>query len=66
MSRRKNTSRIKLKVICQEKRLCKSKEHFKNLLRKPPEITDKSIQKIINDQRDMKQGQFTECYILYL
>ena len=36
------------------------KEHFKNLLGKSPEITDKTITKIINDQLDIKLGQFTQ------
>ena len=33
----------KPKAVYLEERLQKWKEHFKNLLRKPPEITDKPI-----------------------
>ena len=36
------------------------KEHFKNLLRNLPEITNKPFQKIINGQQDIKLRQFTE------
>ena len=57
---RKNTSRTKLKTACQKERLLKGKEHFKNLLGNPPEITNKPNQKIIIDQLDIKLGQFTE------
>ena len=34
------------------------KEHFKNLLGNSPKITDKPIKKIINNQQDIKLGQF--------
>ena len=43
-----------------KKKLCKWKEYFKNLLNNPPDITDKPIQKIINDQLDVKLGKFEE------
>ena len=36
------------------------KEYFKNLFGKSPKITNKPIRKIINDQLDIKQGQFTQ------
>ena len=35
------------------------KKHFKNLLGKSPKVTDKPIMKIINNQLDIKLGQFT-------
>ena len=35
------------------------KEHFKNLFGKPPKVTNKPITKIINNQQDIKLGQFT-------
>ena len=36
------------------------KEHFKNLLQKSPKVTDKPIIKIVNNQFDIKLGQFTQ------
>ena len=36
------------------------KEHFKNLLGKSPKITNKPIRKIINNQLDIKLGQFMQ------
>ena len=54
---------IKSKIknyLCQEERFLKWKEHFKNLLRIPSDITDKLIQEIIHDQLDFQLGQFTE------
>ena len=60
VSRRKSTKGVKLKATSQEERLQKWKEHFKNLLGNPPEITDKLNQKIINGQLDMKLEQFTD------
>ena len=36
------------------------KEHFKNLLRKPPKVMHEPITKIINNQLDIKLGQFTQ------
>ena len=45
---------------CQKERLQKWKEHFKNLLGKPPEVTDKIIKYIIYSQLDIKLGQFME------
>ena len=42
----------KLKATYQEKRLEKWKEHFKNLLGNPPEVTEKKTKEIIHDQAD--------------
>ena len=36
------------------------KQHFENLLGKPPKVTDEPITKIICNQIDIKQGQFTQ------
>ena len=44
--------RAKLKPACQEERLLKWKEHFKNLLKKP------SCNHRQNDQLNIKLGQF--------
>ena len=60
MSKRKSTSKAKLKAAIQEERMHTWKEHFKNLLGKSPKVTDKPIRKIINNQLDIKLGQFTQ------
>ena len=60
MHRRKSTSRAKLKAASQEQIHQKWKEHFKNLLGNPREITEKHIQKIINGQLDIEIWQFME------
>ena len=36
------------------------KEHFKNLIGKPPNVNDKPITKIIDNQLDIKLGQFMQ------
>ena len=36
------------------------KEHFNNLFGKSPKVTNKPLTKIINNQLDMKLGQFTQ------
>ena len=35
-------------------------DHFKYLQRKSPKVTDETITKIINNQLDIKLGQFTQ------
>ena len=60
VSRRKSASGEKLNVACQEEILMKWKEHFKNLIRNPLEISYKPIQKIVNSQQDIKLGQLME------
>ena len=47
MSKRKSTLREKLKAASQHERLQQWKEHFKNLLGSPPEITDKPYEKLL-------------------
>ena len=49
----------KLKAVSQEERLHKGKEHFKNLLRNPPKITDKSVEKT-------SVAKWTSNYTVYL
>ena len=58
--KRKSTSRAKLKTAGQEERLHLWKEHFKNLLGKSLKVTDEPITKIINNQLDIKLGEFTQ------
>ena len=36
------------------------KKHLKNLLENSPKVTDKANTKIINNQLDIKLGQFTQ------
>ena len=59
MSKRKSISRAKLKTIDQEERIQMWKEHFKNLLEKSLKFIDKPAMKIINNQLNIKLGQFS-------
>ena len=58
VSRKKSTSRAKLKAASQKERLKKWKTHFKNLFGNPLKITDKSIKEILNSQLDIKLRPF--------
>ena len=60
MRKRKSTSRAKLKAVSHEERLKKWKEHFKNRLGNPPEVTDKPFKKFINSKLDVQLQHFTE------
>ena len=60
MSKRKSTSRAKLKTPNQEELILTWKEHFKNLLGKSPKVTNKPFTKIINNQLDIKLGLFMQ------
>ena len=60
MSKRKSTSRAKLKATSQEEQILLWKEHFKNLLGKSPKVTDEPIMKIIDIHLDIKLGQCTQ------
>ena len=51
--------KAKLKSASKE-RILMWKEYFKNLLGKSPKLADRSITKIMNCQRDIKLGQFTQ------
>ena len=66
MKRVKSSSRVRLKAANQEEWTFLWKEHFKNLLEKSPKVTDEPIMKIIDNQPDIKQGQFTqeELYVI--
>ena len=59
VSRRKSTARAKLKADSQEERIQLWKQHFENLLGRPPKVTHEPITKIISNQIDIKLGQFT-------
>ena len=60
VSRRKSTVKAKLKATSKEERIHLWKQHFKNLLGKPPKVTHEPITKIISNQLDIKLGQFTQ------
>ena len=60
MSRRKSTVRAKLKVASPEQRLHLWKQYFENLLRKLPKVKHQPIAQIINNQLNIKIGQFTQ------
>ena len=60
VSKRKSTTRMKLKPASQEEQIHLGKEHFKNLLGKSPKVTDEPITKIMNNQLHITLGQFTE------
>ena len=51
--------KAKLKVTSQEEQKHLWKQHFMNLLRKSLKFTHEPITKIINNQLDIKLGQFT-------
>ena len=56
---RKTSSNSKLKATSQEEHLKLWKEHFQNLLGKPPSVSDKPIETIINYTLNIKLGHFT-------
>ena len=60
MSRRKNTAKAKLKPSSQQEGIHRWKQHFENLHGHPPEVTHKSITRIISKQLDIKLGPFTQ------
>ena len=59
MSKRKSTSKSKLKAASEEKQIQMWKEHFKNLLVNSSKVTGKPIMKIINSRLDITLGQLT-------
>ena len=60
VSRRKSTAKAKLKAARQQERIKLLEQHFKNLLGRPPKITDEPITRIISKQLDIKLGPFTK------
>ena len=59
-------NRAKLKAASKKNKYICEKKHFKNLLGKSPKVRDKPISKIINNQQDIKIGQFTQDVHLVL
>ena len=60
VSRRKSTAKAKLKATSQQDRIQLWKQHFKNLLGNPPEVTHEPFTRIISKQLDIKLGLFTQ------
>ena len=60
VSRRKITTKVKLKATNQQERIKLWKQHFENLLGNPPNVTHEPILRIISKQLDIKLGPFTQ------
>ena len=60
VSRRKNTTKAKLKAANQQERIKLWKQHFENLLGNPPKVTREPITRIISKQLDIKLGPLTQ------
>ena len=60
VSRRKSTTKAKLKAGNQQERIKLWKQHFENLLGNPPKVTHEPIIRIISKQLDIKVGPFTQ------
>ena len=60
VSRRKSTTKAKLKAASQQERVQLWKQHFENLLGNPPKVTNEPITRIISKQLDIKLGPFTK------
>ena len=60
VSRRKSTTKAKLKAANQQERIKLWKQHFENLLGNPPKVTHEPMTRIISKQLDIKLGPFTQ------
>ena len=60
MSKRKSTTKAKLKAANQQERIKLWKQHFENLQGNPPKVTNEPITRIISKQLDIKLGPFTQ------
>ena len=60
VSRRKSTTKAKLKAANQQERIKPWKQHFKNLRGNPPKVTHEPITRIISKQLDIKLGPSTQ------
>ena len=60
VSRRKSTTKAKLKAINQQERIKLWKQHFKNLQGNPSKVIQESITRIISKQLGIKLGPFTQ------
>ena len=60
VSRRKSTTKAKLKAANQQERIKLWKQHFKNLLGNPLKVTHEPITRIISKQLDIELGLFPQ------
>ena len=60
VSRRKSTTKAKLKATNQQERIKQWKQHFENLLGNPPKVTHAPITRIISKPLGIKLGPFTQ------
>ena len=60
VSRRKSTTKTKLKVTHQQERIKLWKQHFENLRGNPPKVTHEPITRTISKQLDIKLGPFAQ------
>ena len=60
VSKRKSTTKAKLKAANQQERTKLWKQHFENLQENSPKVTHELITKIICKQLDIKLGPFTK------
>ena len=60
VSRRKSTTKAKLKTANQQERIKLWKQHFENLLGNPPKVTQEPIARIISKQLNIKLEPFTQ------
>ena len=60
VSRKKSTTKAKLKAANQQERIKLWKQHFENLLGNPPKETHEPITRIISKKLDIKLGPFTK------
>ena len=60
VSRRKITTKAKLKAANQKERIKLWKQHFENLLGNTPKVTHEPINRIISKELDNKIGPFTQ------
>ena len=60
LSRKKSTTKAKLKAANQQERVKLWKQHFENLLGNPPKVTNEPITRIVSKQLDIKLGPFTK------
>ena len=58
--RKKKTTKAKIKASSQKYHINKWKNHFQNLLGKSPTVSDRAIEKIIDQELPIKTGQFEE------
>ena len=59
VSRKKSTTKAKLRATNQQERIKLWKQHFENLLGNPPKVTHEPITRIISKQLGIKLGLFT-------